>query len=92
MFSVVFWGFRFPPILVERKTADRGAPGPRPCPRRGQPILGYIGPGPSVFWVAAAAPSVIDIAYENRKAGRAELMPAAGPAHGLRTGTGAGAG
>lgn len=61
--------FLFPPILVEKKTADRGAPGPRPCPRRGQPILGYIGPGPSVFWVAAAAPSVIDIAYENRKAG-----------------------
>lgn len=32
-----------------------GGPGPRPCPRMGQPILGAVEPK-RVFWVAAAAP------------------------------------
>lgn len=94
MCFLLFFGgvsFHFPPSWSKGKRQIEGPQAPGPAPG-GAANTGVHRAGPSVFWVAVAAPSVTDIAYENRKAGRAELMPAAGPAQGLRTGTGAGAG
>lgn len=90
MCFLLFWGgfLSFPPSWSKGKRLEWGPQAPGPAPGGAANTRVHQGPA-QVFWVLVTAPSVTDIAYENRKAGRGGANASRwSPAHGLGLGLG----